>query len=396
MPWIDFGLCLGALPALAASLYLLTFAALARRKVHPAAPGSCLRFDVVVPAHDEEDGISRTVENLSALDYPSELFRVFVVADNCRDRTAERAAAAGAQVLVHDGPKRRGKGYALAYAFNYSLAQGFADAVVVVDADSVVSRNLLSAFAARFEAGAGAVQADYGVRNPHSTWRTRLMTIAFAAFHTVRSLARERLGLSCGLRGDGMGLTTAVLRAVPYCAFSIVEDIEYGLQLGCAGYRVCYVPEVRVLGDMPVTEHASRSQRHRWELGRRALARRYVHKLLAETWRRQDPVLLDLALDLIVPPLAQLVVVNGIGVTLCLSVLRLGGGVRIAPWLWGASVCGLLLYVARAWALSRVGLRGLLDLVWAPVYVCWKLALRFSASENGEDEWIRTTREARM
>jgi len=56
----------------------------------------------------------------------------------------------------------------------------------VVDADSEVSPNLLEAFAARIEAGAGAIQADYGVLNPDASWRTRLMAIAHGAFHTLR------------------------------------------------------------------------------------------------------------------------------------------------------------------------------------------------------------------
>ena len=79
-----------------------------------------------------------------------------------------------------------------------------------------------------------------------------MMTIALATFHGVRSLARERLGLSCGLRGNGMGFSKAVLRANPYSAFSIVEDLEYGLQLGYAGFRVQYVHEASVLGQMVV------------------------------------------------------------------------------------------------------------------------------------------------
>ena len=98
-----------------------------------------------------------------------------------------------------------------------------------MDADTLVSPNLLRAFAARLDAGAAAVQARYGVRNPDASWRTRLMAIAFALFHDLRSLGRERLGLSAGLRGNGMCFSTRLLREVPHQAFSVVEDLEYGL-----------------------------------------------------------------------------------------------------------------------------------------------------------------------
>src|ERR1700687_3866780 len=153
MPWLDLGLALCGLPLLAASLYLAVLAVLARRPSVPRPSTPRLRFDVVVPAHDEEAEIAGTVESLLALDYPRDLFRVLVIADNCTDHTAARAAAAGARVVIRDEPEQRGKGYALAHAFRLSLDEGFADAVGVVDADTVVSGNLLSAFAQRFETG---------------------------------------------------------------------------------------------------------------------------------------------------------------------------------------------------------------------------------------------------
>jgi 1,2-diacylglycerol 3-beta-glucosyltransferase len=395
--WIDLGLAVSGLPALAASFYLGALAALSRRQAPPALVVPRLRFDIVVPAHDEEAEISATVASLLAVNYPRELFRVLVIADNCADRTAERAAAAGARVIIRNDLEHRGKGYALAHAFNGCLSESFADVVVVVDADTVISSNLLAAFAARFETGAVAVQADYGVRNPRSSWRTRIMTIALAAFHGVRSVARERLGLSCGLRGNGMGFSKAVLRTVPYNAFSIVEDLEYGFTLGYAGFRVQYIHEARVLGQMVVAERASRSQRRRWEDGRQALVRQHVPRLLGQAWQRRDPLLFDLALDLIVPPLGQLAVLNAVGAALCVLAAGLGSHIVLAPYVWGVSFLGLLLYVIRGWAMSGVGLHGLLDLLWAPVYVIWKLTLRFRGrGQKSEEEWVRTTREVKL
>jgi len=389
--WIDLVLAVCGLPVLAAALYLAAMALLASRRPPAPARASHLRFDIVVPAHNEENEIVETVTSLLSVAYPREQYRVIVVADNCTDATAARASAAGANVLVRQNAKLRGKGYALAMAFSRSLADGFAaDAVVVVDADTVVSANLLSAFAERFEAGADVVQADYGVRNPRSSWRTRVMTIALSAFHGVRSIARERLGLSCGLRGNGMGFSRRVLTAVPPKAFSIVEDLEYGLQLGYSGYRVHYVDEAHVYGYMAVTEQASRSQRRRWERGRQALVREHVPALLRAAWQRKDPVLFDLALDLLVPPLGQLAFIAATGAAVCVLARH---AVVIAPWIWGVSLLGFAFYVLRGWALSGVGLHGLLDLLWAPVYVIWKLTLRFQDKGKGPKEWVRTTRE---
>ena len=392
--WADLVLALCALPVLVASSYLAALAAVGRRKSPPVAPPPGLRFDVVVPAHDEENGIGDTVSSLLSIDYPRSLFRVLVVADNCRDRTAEIAGAAGAEVLVRQQTEQRGKGFALAYAFDRSLTDRFADAVVVVDADTLVSPNLLSAFSARFHAGAAAVQASYGVRNPLASPRTRVMTIALAAFHDVRSVARERLGLSCGLRGNGMGFSREVLRQHPSQAFSIVEDVEYGIQLGYAGVRVEYVPEAIVRGHMASTEPTARSQRRRWERGRQALVRQHLPGLLLQAWRRRDPRLLDLAIDLMVPPLGQLVTIIIIGLALSLLAMRFGA--TIAVWPWSAAFFGILAHVFRAWVVSGTGRPGLLALLWSPAYIVWKLRLRFHDKGLTPDEWVRTTRGAQL
>ena len=55
-------------------------------------------FALVVAAHNEEVVIGNMVDSLNKLNYPREAYDIFVIADNCTDRTAERAAAAGAIV----------------------------------------------------------------------------------------------------------------------------------------------------------------------------------------------------------------------------------------------------------------------------------------------------------
>src|ERR1700733_6821207 len=107
MSWIDLGLALAGLPSLTASLYLAALGVLARRQAPLRPSGLRLRFDVIVPAHDEEAGIALTVESLLALEYPRELFRVLVIADNCGDSPADCATAAGAQVMVRNEPEHR-------------------------------------------------------------------------------------------------------------------------------------------------------------------------------------------------------------------------------------------------------------------------------------------------
>src|SRR5262249_55167271 len=224
--------------------------------------------------------------------------------DNCTDATAAIASKAGAHVMQRHDMEHRGKGYALDFAFKASRAREWADAVVVVDADAQVSSNLLEAFARRIERGDQAIQAHYGGSNTNASWRTRLLSIAKAAFHIVRSRGRERLALSCGIRGNGWCVTHTLLDKVPYKAYSLTEDLEYGITLGMAGFRVAYADEAHSDAEMVSGEKESRKQRQRWERGRFQLMRSRTLPLLAHALATRSRLCLDLALDLLVLPLS--------------------------------------------------------------------------------------------
>jgi hypothetical protein len=408
-------LALLGLPSLAFSAYLLALTLLSGRPATPPgmASGTARRrhFDVIVPAHDEAVVIAEVIASLRQLDWPADALRIWVIADNCSDATAALARAAGAQVQERRHATRKGKGHALAAAFAASQARGWADAVVVVDADSTVSTNLLVACSLRLDSGAEVVQVYHRVANPQASWRTCLMAIALSAFHRVRSRARERLGLSCGIRGNGWCVTHKLLRTLPYRAYSLAEDIEFGIDLGLAGQRVFYADEADVAGLMVSGEGAARSQRQRWELGRRELVRSRTGALWHAAWatparrpaargkgmkaavtrQAQRRVCLDLACDLLLPPLAQvlLVVLAFAG----LAALALVGLDASPLWLMLALACGvaLVLHVLRGWQLSGVGLRGLSALLRAPVFVLWKLWL--GLRPQGDAGWVRTQRE---
>jgi cellulose synthase/poly-beta-1,6-N-acetylglucosamine synthase-like glycosyltransferase len=377
-------------PAVLACGYLLLLTLFSGKARVPVAAARTLRFDMIVPAHDEEALIGRVVRSLHRCDWPRGAFRIVVVADNCTDGTAALARVAGAEVLERTDPSLRGKGYALEHAFVASRARGWADAVVVVDADSKVSANLLAVCAARIEQGAHAVQVHYGVLEPRASWRTRLLCIALAAFHRLRSRGRERLGLSCGLRGNGWCVTHALLEQVPYRAFSLAEDIEYGIALGLAGVRIHYADEASVDAEMVADAASAASQRLRWELGRRQLLQTKTAALLRAAVLRQSPICLDLAVDLLVLPLSYIVL--NVVVLLAVAAALAPWHASADQWLWLGSACAasLAFYVLRGWQLSGMGALGLVDLARAPLFLAWKVLLLLRS--RGSLTWVRTTR----
>ena len=366
-------------------LLLLTLAGVlpARRPPPLRRRGEALRIVAVVPAHDEAEGITSCVQSLLDCEPAGDRFRVLVVADNCTDDTAKRARAAGAEVLERSDPRNRGKGYALQWAFARLLSQG-ADVMLVVDADTRVETNLLSALRARFGSGAAAVQCPYGVANAEASLRTRLQRVALLAFNALRPRARDRLGLSAGILGNGFALSRETLLAVPYDAHSVVEDLEYHLALVRSGRRVEFAPETGVFAEMPEGGRGAETQRERWEGGRLRMIHEAAPRLLRDVLGGH-PRLIEPLLELLLLPLA-------FHVTLLLLAL-------ILPWpaVQAYALFGLTLVAAHVLAAIVIGggnLRDVAALVAAPFYVAWKLTLarRIARTARRDADWVRTER----
>ncbi len=384
-------------PAALAGGYVGTLTLASRRHRPSTATDRSVRFAFVVPAHNEAFGIIETIASLRAVDYPRHAFRVIVIADNCTDDTAAVARSAGAHVIERHDEERRSKGFALSDVLPRILDDVALDAIVIVDADSTVSSNILAAAAGRIATGEHALQVRHGVRNANDSWRTELLAVAFACFHDVRSSGREEFGLSCGLRGNGMVFTRHALTVAPHRATSLVEDLEHGFDLADAGIRVAYVGEASVLAEMANTETGSGSQRDRWETGR-AQFRPRAWSALRRGIRSGDRVLVDLAADVLVPPLGTVasMTIGSVGAAVVSKVVRRRWD--LSALLAAVAAVGLGLHVAEGWRVSGTGRRGLAALTHVPAYVFWKLR-RFgarggSAPTTGTDGdvWIRTTR----
>jgi 1,2-diacylglycerol 3-beta-glucosyltransferase len=390
-------LAAAGLPFAGAGLYLLVLA-LASFRRRPAKPAvaTLARLAVLVPAHDEEQLVGRCVASLRAQTHPRSLTRVVVIADNCGDRTAEVAAAGGAEVLERQDD-RRGKGHALRWAMDRLLAEAEPpDAVVVVDADSVAEPDLLTHLAASLVNGADAAQAEYLVLADDTSTRSRLVAAAFLLFHRVRLGGRAALGMPASLVGNGMLFSRRLLETHSWNAFTGVEDLEYSVELRLAGVRPHYVPAARLAGPVPHGYRGMRGQRLRWEGGRWHVVRTRLPQLVAHALRR-DPGVLDAAIDLAVPPLGLLAMgtLAGGAATAAAVALHVAAAWSLTPW---------LLAVAALTAFVLLGLRSAeapaslwLALLESPRFLAWK-AVTYVTIAAGFDphRWERAERPAEV
>jgi cellulose synthase/poly-beta-1,6-N-acetylglucosamine synthase-like glycosyltransferase len=344
-----------------------------------------IKLAVVVPAHNEEAMIESTLRSLRAAGQQTP---IYVVAHNCTDSTAEIAIRCGAHALVLSNPRLRGKGAALRHGFSAAIAEG-ANAILVVDADTSVSSNLIEATRLVLAEGADATQCRYELklapdqaRNPMA----RLRALAFRGMNVLRAKGRAGLGFSTGIFGNGFAVTAATLERVPFDADSIAEDVEYHTKLVSAGISVFWIGDALVQAEPPKSREAQASQEARWEGGRVRVARRSTTRLFAAILHGRWRAIETLA-DVWSLPLSRGIIA---------LVLTIGIPVH---WLHEfAIVCAVvtLFYVVEAAMLGDEPVGDLIDLAVAPLYLLWKalitpLVLRQSRSRA---EWARTKREA--
>jgi 1,2-diacylglycerol 3-beta-glucosyltransferase len=375
------------------TLYLLVLGLAAfwgRLRVAPLLqPEPTHRFAILVPAHNEEALIGRLIDNLGSLDYPREMYEVCVVADNCDDRTAAICRGRGASVFERCDATQRAKGYALRWLLEQlrAMHRRF-DAYVVLDADSVVSANFLRSMDARLSAGSLVIQAHYSVLNASESALAGLRAAALAAVHYLRPMGRLVLGLSCGLKGNGMCFAAPIIERFGWEWCTLAEDVEFHLALVRGDIRVDFAPEACVMADMPVSLRQSASQNERWERGRLQLVVEHVPELVMDGLRRRSLLRLDAAAEQLVPPLS---VPFALGLVCMIAAVALGSvpGLVLA----GLALVGQVVYLLAALTLVGAPASTYLALGIAPVYVGWKLGLyaRALVNRRGTD-WVRTAR----
>jgi 1,2-diacylglycerol 3-beta-glucosyltransferase len=378
--------------------YLLALLLAARQAKHESSLASAsppkadhrLRLVVLVPAHNEEGGIQGTLDSLASCCYPENARRTVVIADNCTDRTADRAREADVEVWERIEPTKRGKGFALAWALDRLQAgEDSFDAVVILDADCIASPNMLSAMDQRLRAGASAVQVNYVAGNPDASHASALRFGAFALMNTVRFLGKQRLGLSCGLGGTGMAFTRDLLNREPLTPTGLVEDGEYHMRLVLAGERAQFVEDASVSSALPTSLRGSPDQQARWEQGKLQLVRHWSPRLVFAGLSRRDVVCVHAGLEWLVPP--QSLIAAGTGVSMIAGLLL--GSKRLVV-LSVATLGGHLTYVLVGLRMVRAPLQTYRALLMAPVLIVAKVTLYFRLLlGRGPASWVRTERE---
>jgi cellulose synthase/poly-beta-1,6-N-acetylglucosamine synthase-like glycosyltransferase len=350
------------------------------------------RFLIVIPAHNEAGVIKATIKRLQALDYPSHLFRVVIVADYCSDGTADIARRAGAIVYERNEGQRTGKGTALRWFFQRFLDRYPCDAVVIFDSDTLVDPQFLKVMDERLSNGDQVIQGQHIISNGNQGWFPALTWAMFLIDNRFQNLGRSKLGWSAKNMGDSICLRADILRQIGW-GEGLTEDYQLRQRLLLQGIKIIYEPRAKGYGEAPLTWEQARAQRSRWLRGTRDASQQFARHLLVQGLKRRDGALIDGALQAYFPSYSTLTLISLVSLILQLVVnwliQPLFPLVLIA--MWALLVGFLFLYPLFGLALEGAPGRAFLAILSGPAYMLWRtwLAL-FSRFRGKQITWIRT------
>lgn len=258
---------------------------------HPEA-GKKLKFAVVICARNEESVINLPISSVIQCDYPRDLLRVIVLADNCEDATAEKSLAAGAEVWEKSTPSS-GKGDVLAWGFKRLYEEGGFDAIAVFDADNVIYPGWFSAVSDALQDGEMVVTGRRLSSNPRANVISGWYSVYWGMMNELSNRVRTNLGLSGKLTGTGFAFNASVVGASGWNTCTMVEDVEFTVQSNLRGCRVAYVPQAEYADEQPVTIMYMWRQLRRWATGGWQVVRCYFLSWIKKLLRNPSLRLFD-------------------------------------------------------------------------------------------------------
>ena len=240
------------------------------RKKYPATDKR-FNYGYFIAARNEESVIGDLIQSIRQQDYPSELIHIFVVADNCSDRTAEVAREAGAIVFDrHEDPRGR-KSYAVNYGVKRLLSEYSdlnLDALLVFDADGLLDPQYTNEVNKAYAAGHKVVSTYRSPKNMgDSCWAAGS---AFMFLHEARQVhhVRSFLGWGTYVSGTGFLLDMSYLRQFGGWPFhALDEDIDISAYMATIDEKVAFCGDARFFDEQPVLFRDFRKQRLRWARG---------------------------------------------------------------------------------------------------------------------------------
>lgn len=219
-------------------------------------------ISVLIPAHNEEKIIAKSLHSILGIDYPKDKLKVIVVDDGSTDRTFEIARSfAKRGVKVYRKPNG-GK----ASAVNYGLEKIRSKLVLTLDTDCFLEKGALAKMVSEMqEEEAMAVIPSIEVFRPKGILQN-VQSVEYSFMNFFRKLQASIYSLPYA--------PAAVLFKSQFFKkygkldeTTITEDFEIGLRVNLHNYNIAHAFDAKVFTIVPDTLRKLMRQRLRWAYG---------------------------------------------------------------------------------------------------------------------------------
>ena len=227
------------------------------------------KYAVLVAARNEEFVIGNLLDSIAKQDYDQSLLTVFVVADNCDDKTAQIARGKGAVVYERRDPHRKTKGFALQYLvecirrdFGIDSFEGY----FLFDADNLLKQDYITRMNESFDAGEKIITSYRNTKNFGDNWISASYGVHW--LRTVRNehRARSLFRLATRIQGTGFLFAWEVIKD-GWNYTSLTEDRAFCADAVANGYEITYNDDAIFYDEQPVDMKIAMRQRIRWAKG---------------------------------------------------------------------------------------------------------------------------------
>lgn len=267
-----------------------------KKKTFPDAPPK--KLAILIAARNESAVIQNLIESLNAQDYPKDSYKIFLVADNCTDNTAEIARAHGAIVYERQNQVEKGKGYALDYlikCIERDFGDDCCDAYVVFDADNTAEPNYLTEMNKVFSAGYEVVSSYRNPSNYGDGWRAAGQGMYFLRDARILNMARMKLNANTFIAGTGFLFSRELCKKYGGWPFhTLTEDGEFTMHNAVNGAKTGYCHDAIFYDEQATGLTTSWNQKLRWCKGGLQIYAKYGAKLLGGLFSRKFLTCLDM------------------------------------------------------------------------------------------------------
>jgi biofilm PGA synthesis N-glycosyltransferase PgaC len=251
---------------------------------------------VLVPAHNEQTMIARSVLAMLRMDYPA--FEVIVIDDGSTDGTLAALQPLLGDVRLRIVHKATNEGKAMALNDALPLARG--EILMGLDADAEPDPLMLRWIVPHFDSPrVAAVTGNPRVRNTGS-FLARLQAVEFSSIISLLRRAQRVWGRIVTVSGVVAALRrSAVVDVGGYSPNMPTEDIELTWKLQRRHYDVRYEPRAVCWMTVPLSWRGLWRQRLRWARGLAQVLRKHADVMVTWKSRRLWPVFIESSLSIL-------------------------------------------------------------------------------------------------